>query len=52
MPGYFLIACVILLIILLVVKKDKGIKIYNVYADTDDDEEPTIQKDNNNKVQS
>lgn len=38
MPGYILIGCVVLLIILLIKQRnDKGITVYNVYTDDDDD---------------
>jgi hypothetical protein len=38
MAGYILIGCVVLLVILLWrQRKDKGITVYNVYTDDDDD---------------
>ena len=49
MPGKILIGCVILLVILLIIKrKSKGIVIHNVYADNEDDDlenhEPNKEK--------
>ena len=45
MPGYILIGCVILLIILLIKQsRDKGITIYNVYTDDDDEFEKKNEK--------
>ncbi len=38
MAGYILIGCVVLLVILLIKQSnDKGITVYNVYTDDDDE---------------